>query len=152
VRASWWPRHGLYRNDESNTNFDIAASLVGVRLPSSCQEVNLELECLRDDEQRRQILEKHAGLCRMVALRRREGEGLGSHEALRFDEEKSKEYTWTGMQSDHGTDDAHESTWATYHVIRLCWSSGVPRREYMNLDHLNCLESGMVREVEKRIP
>ena len=147
VRSSLWSG---YVQAQFIANIDFVASLSGVKLPPSCEEVNLELECLEDDAERKALLGFHAEKCRKVALCRREGENFRLPEALRFNEAGSREYTWMGMQSDDGSDDAEASTWATYHVIRLCWRSGVPRREYMHLDHLDCLSSNLTKDVERK--
>lgn len=135
VRASLWPsyvRTTTYRDPQS-----ISADLMSVTLPSTCQEVNLELETLEDDYEERRLLEQHARKCRMVEVRRKD------RESLKFDEESSRDYTWERMCQNHFN--------MTCYVIRLCWRSEVPRREYMHLDHLDCLTSSLSKDVEKNI-
>jgi hypothetical protein len=126
---------------------DIAAPLLCAKLPHSCEEVNLELEYLEGDAERKALLELQAEEYRNVTFRRREGGGSRLGGTLRFDEAGSKEYTWTGMKRDPMLEGTEAWTSATYHVIRLCWRSGVPRREYMHLDRLDCLMSNWVKDV-----
>lgn len=147
MKVSLWSRHVRTR---FAARLDVVRYLLAVELPPSCEEVNLELECPDDDAEWKALLGFHAEKCRKVTLRRREGGGSRVDETLEFDEAESKEYTWMGMQIDYGGEDAEASIWVTYHVIRLCWRSGVPRREYMHLDRLDCLTSNLMEDVEKK--
>jgi hypothetical protein len=147
VRSSLW--FGFSRATLA-ANFDFVAYLLSIKLPPSCEEVNLELECLDDDAERKTFLGSHAEKCRKVALRRRGCGESRDDETLRFDEAGSKEYKWKGMMNDHWREDPEASTWATYYVIRLCWRSEVPKREYMHLDRLDCLTSNLMRSVERK--
>lgn len=124
VRVSFWSAPFI---DPKSISID----LLSVALPSTCQEVNLELEALEEDLQERRSLERHAKDLRMVRVRRKD------RESLKFDE-SSRDFTW---QKEN----------VTYYVIRLCWRSEVPRREYMHLDHLDCLTSSLAKVVEKNI-
>lgn len=112
-------------------------------LPSSCREVNVEIELRADYDEPIGMLRERAAQYRSSEAQKRDGLRLP------FDEEYSIEYTWDAMDFSERSDTGHYVA-RTYHVIRLCWRERVPEREYMHYDHVDCLRSKIFKPVIER--
>lgn len=128
----------------------LAETLADIRLPTSCQEVNLEFEIREDVPEFRESLQQQAEICQKIGITKGE-EAEGSQPAgltrndgsmLQYDESSSLRYTWMGSgQARWGTSALiRDRETVKYRTIRLCWRARVPRREYSSYDQMNCLD------------
>ncbi|KAF2711459.1 hypothetical protein K504DRAFT_220148 [Pleomassaria siparia CBS 279.74] len=99
-----------------------------MQLPSTCQEVCLELETTAQDSERMPFLTGLFERCMSAGIKRRDGS------ILTFDNEQSDKFLWKGSEWL-----ATERGIIEYNVSRFFWRSGVPRRQYTHLDHVDCL-------------
>jgi hypothetical protein len=123
---------------------DLAKTLGQVVVPDSCQEVVVEIESREDLKTTWARIREQVEKCRGLSLSRDNGTGL------HFDADLSCQYVWSGSgQARWGTSvDSRERESMYYHTVRLCWRSGVARREYVSNDRLDCLRLDGCAEVK----
>jgi hypothetical protein len=127
---------------------DLSTTLDRIVLPGSCHEVTIEIESREDLRTTFVRIREQVLKCRGLTLSRDNGT------ALQFDEDLSCQYVWSGSgQARWGTDvQTRESQSMSYHTVRLCWRSGVARREYVSYDRLDCLRLDRCAEVKVVCP
>ena len=137
IRSSFWPRVNWERQSGCA---EIEVDLQALVLPSSCHEVNLELEVTRIGNRLGEWIAEKVKKCRAIGLKR--GDGV----VLSVDETACEAYSWTGTRQGGSCNPRHNngSAEVAYYVKRICWRSRVLKREYMSLDHWNCLEDAAV--------
>lgn len=133
IRTYLWSR----LRSEDNAIGGLVDILKAVVLPDSCQEVNLELDSRDEVPETWPSLCSLADSCEQIAFRRSDGSYLGFHS------DAALLYTWTGngirLRPDMSTKGEKDMT---YNTTRMCWRTGVARREYMSHDQLDCLRLG----------
>lgn len=112
---------------------DTSRKFSEVVLPSSCREVTLELEAREDTMDCWPALCQEARICAGYALR------TSSGEALTFDRDSARVYTWMGRPRCDASVQSREPSRMEHYTIRLCWRANVARREYMSRDRICCL-------------
>jgi hypothetical protein len=137
ICAYLWPPLLAHRNQID----DLASTLEQIVLPCSCQEVTIEIESRQNLKSTFSRVWVQAIKCRALNLVRDDG-------TLYFDTNLSCQYVWSGSGQVRWGMDSKESQRLYYHTVRLCWRSGVARREYVSYDRLDCLRLDGCAEVK----
>ena len=124
----------------------IKPRLLAISFPAFCQEVNLELE-LAGSEISQSMLVTSIEQCRRIELRKEDGSKLAYTGTTKYSWLSSKEQLFD--YDDENQSSASESS--IYEVLRLAWSSGVPKREYTSFDRVRCLEESLAEGTVRTI-
>lgn len=109
-------------------NCQTIPSVLGSMLPISCEEVNLEVTSrIRANDVTASKEVADAWKQANVAITRIDGV------QLLIDDNFSREFVTCAYNS--------RQTFKSIYVVRVCWRTKTPRREYMHMDYLDCLKT-----------
>ncbi|KAF2007774.1 hypothetical protein P154DRAFT_516584 [Amniculicola lignicola CBS 123094] len=146
LRADLWPDYvPEYPISEVNPSDRIKRII----LPQSCQEFTVEIDTQEDFTRQIVWLRSLANNLMQIDMNKRDGT------KLRFHKEDTAEFRWTGMDyTARRPSFIHtEGTMpelVKYWLLRLCWRSGVPKREYESYDRVHCLSSALLEEISPK--
>ncbi|KAF2268469.1 hypothetical protein CC78DRAFT_613175 [Lojkania enalia] len=114
-------------------------TLEGVKFPASCQEVNVELETVEEDQQH-VVFAHNQQLIWGSSLLRTDAS------SMQYSPEGSREFVWLEPARQ-----VHRSIVPqfNYYTYRLCWRAAGSMREWEVYDHVDCLERGSRTVVSK---